>query len=358
LFSLLALTSCAKPFSENPDAMEQASKSVVELSIFDYNDNLIATGSGFFMFDSNTIITNYHVIASAYRIEATDDEDAAFSIDTIYNLSDEKDIAILRATDMAGEYSPLILGDSSVVQRGEEVVAIGSPLGLKNTISTGTVSNISNKDGVEMIQFTAAISNGSSGGVLLNNSGEVIGITSGSFTAGQNLNMAVAVSEIEKLYAKAPIELSVAKYYEENTIPTIVPGTLVIGTSADFEPLEYYDHAGNIIGIEPEIMKAIADYLGLDVMIIDCGFDDLLSNLEKGLYDCVVSGMEYVPERRTTAIISNPFFTLEGTEDDFSTVAYITKDNVKLQSAINDAIVQLTYDNTIESILNKYNAFD
>ena len=142
LFSLLALTSCAKPFSENPDAMEQASKSVVELSIFDYNDNLIATGSGFFMFDSNTIITNYHVIASAYRIEATDDEDAAFSIDTIYNLSDEKDIAILRATDMAGEYSPLILGDSSVVQRGEEVVAIGSPLGLKNTISTGTVSNI------------------------------------------------------------------------------------------------------------------------------------------------------------------------------------------------------------------------
>ena len=99
-----------------------------------------------------------------------------------------------------------------------------------------------------------------SGGVLLNNSGEVIGITSGSFTAGQNLNMAVAVSEIEKLYAKAPIELSVAKYYEENTIPTIVPGTLVIGTSADFEPLEYYDHAGNIIGIEPEIMKAILTF--------------------------------------------------------------------------------------------------
>ena len=86
------------------------------------------------------------------------------------------------------------------VQKGEKVVAIGSPLGLMNVVSTGIFSAYNNVDGITDIQFTASISSGSSGGALFNNKGEIIGITYASYEAGQNLNLAVPVEFVEALW--------------------------------------------------------------------------------------------------------------------------------------------------------------
>ena len=80
--------------------------------------------------------------------------------------------------------------------RGQRVVAIGSPLGLFNSVSDGIISGFRAIEGVDMIQFTAPISNGSSGGAVLNMYGEVIGISTAGFDAGQNINLAVGYEYI------------------------------------------------------------------------------------------------------------------------------------------------------------------
>lgn len=104
------------------------------------------------------------------------------------------DLAILRI-DRKLHPIPVYAGEKGLV-RGQKVVAIGSPLGLFNSVSDGIISGFRNVDGVAMIQFTAPISHGSSGGAVLNMYGEVIGISTAGIDSGQNLNLAVGYESI------------------------------------------------------------------------------------------------------------------------------------------------------------------
>ena len=90
---------------------------------------------------------------------------------------------------------PVYQGGKKLV-RGQKVVAIGSPLGLFNSVSDGIISGFRKIDSVDMIQFTAPISHGSSGGAVLNMQGEVIGISTAGIDQGQNLNLAVDYQSI------------------------------------------------------------------------------------------------------------------------------------------------------------------
>ena len=85
--------------------------------------------------------------------------------------------------------------------RGQRVVAIGSPLGLFNSVSDGIISGFRKIKDVDMIQFTAPISSGSSGGAVLNMYGEIIGISTAGVDSGQNINLAVDYSNI-RLFAQ------------------------------------------------------------------------------------------------------------------------------------------------------------
>ena len=115
------------PFSKDPDAMAYASKSVVKIKVYNEQNEYIASGSGFFAFDSKTIVTNHHVIEDAYKIEIVDDDDKTLTISTIYNADKDKDIAILQISDSISGYSPLKIANSDNVKKGENIVAIGSP---------------------------------------------------------------------------------------------------------------------------------------------------------------------------------------------------------------------------------------
>ena len=87
--------------------------------------------------------------------------------------------------------------------------AIGSPKGLQNTITTGIISNPSREDGgIKYIQTSAAISAGSSGGALINKYGQVIGITSGSYLGGQNLNVALPMTYVSDYRSASLIDLA------------------------------------------------------------------------------------------------------------------------------------------------------
>ncbi len=349
---LLSLSACGgKSFSDDPDAMDTVSKSVVKIIVYDKDDTAIASGSGFFAFDSKTVVTNYHVVENAYRIDIVDNEDNTIPVLLIYNIDKVKDIAILEIDDSVVSHLPLKISKSKDLKKGENVVAIGSPLGLKNTISKGTISNFIAEDNVEMIQFTASISHGSSGGVLLNDSGEVIGITSGSYVDGQNLNVAIPAIEIVDLYEDKPLLKSVSNYYNETVIPTINAGVLAVGVSADFPPYEYIDNSGEFAGAEVEMLIAIANELGLKVQFSNIPFEELFFAMIDGQVDCIMGGMEYTSYRQQIANVSNSMFT---DQDQFNSVIYIEKSNIDLQMAINNAIYKFQKDGSFDSILKKY----
>lgn len=105
-------------FSEDPDAIEKATASVVKLTCYDYNNILRSSGSGFAVFDDGIIITNYHVIeGDVYSIEVQTESGDIFSVDTVIAYDQEKDIAILRVPDCS--LTPLKSGKSHNLKKGQ-----------------------------------------------------------------------------------------------------------------------------------------------------------------------------------------------------------------------------------------------
>lgn len=179
--------------------LEKLSMSVFKLDVYDEWGNSIATGSAFAALSEQTLITNYHVIDGAYSVKAFAEDGSEFTVDYIAQFDEKADLAILKIAENGPSAPVLPIADTDKVKKGDNVYAIGSPLGLKNTISTGIISGIGEEDGINFFQTTAPISSGSSGGVLVNAAGEVVGITSASYVDGQNLNLAVSASHILKL---------------------------------------------------------------------------------------------------------------------------------------------------------------
>ncbi|MBQ2700998.1 MAG: trypsin-like peptidase domain-containing protein [Clostridia bacterium] len=186
-------------FTTDSNAIEKAAQSVLMLACSN-KDGSISTGSGFVAFNSQTLVTNCHVMDEAKEIVASDDNGNLYVIDRVYCVSEHMDIAILGfSTPTALKPLPLSTGDD--LQRGQPVVTIGSPEGLKNTVSTGVVSSLAEYGGVPEIQISAPISHGSSGGALFDANGHVVGVTSSGLAEGQNLNFAVRSSVPLALYA-------------------------------------------------------------------------------------------------------------------------------------------------------------
>ncbi len=208
LFGLLLGSSQAlassPAFADDYEGIDQAAKSVLMLLVYSAGEkDYSATGSGFVAFDSQTLITNYHVVEDGDLVLAESDDGESFFLDQVIAADKEKDLAILRFKAPT-HLSPLALFTGERLLRGQPVVAIGSPEGYKNTVSKGDISSFSMEDEVNFIHFTAPISHGSSGGALFNNEGEVIGITSSSlFGSTQNMNFAIDIKEAISLYESA-----------------------------------------------------------------------------------------------------------------------------------------------------------
>ena len=206
-------------FSDNTDLISQASKSVVMLYCYDRSGALVATASGFAAFADDIIVTNYHVIdGNVDSVTAKTEDGYGFVLQYVLIYSSTRDIAILQARHETG-LSLLPIGDPNNLKKGEKVVAIGSPLGLINSVSTGVFSGYISESFGDVLQFTAAISPGSSGGALFNDYGEVIGITSSSFVDGQNQNLAIPITIAQQLYEGAAPSLrkEISSFYTPET---------------------------------------------------------------------------------------------------------------------------------------------
>jgi S1-C subfamily serine protease len=194
-----------KDISKKKDAL-------VLLEVYDKNKKQIGTGSGFIISSTGKVITNYHVIHSGFYVIAVTSDNKRYEISKVLNYDVDRDIAILQIR--SGTTFPTVdLGDSTKMDVGDGVVAIGSPLGLQNTVSNGIISSIRTFDNYSYIQTSAPISPGSSGGALFNMYGEVIGVTVAQFE-GQNLNLAIPINEV-KDYLKTSRPLTLAQVFEE-----------------------------------------------------------------------------------------------------------------------------------------------
>jgi serine protease Do len=161
-------------------------------------------GTGFVIDDKGTVATNSHVINKASSVEIKlKDGNWVRNVDLLVE-NEEADLALLelKGVDPKKLPPPLSLGDSDTVAVGEQVVAIGNPLGLEHTLTDGLVSSRRIFKGRKWIQISVPISPGNSGGPLFNMSGEVVGVTTAGFSmwsGAQNLNLAVPINELKKL---------------------------------------------------------------------------------------------------------------------------------------------------------------
>lgn len=176
--------------------IERIKDSVVLVEVYDNDENLMGTGSGFCAYQNNWIVTNFHVIEGARWIKIVTDEGNVIDVNQIPIFCKKDDLAIL---EIDGELKPLTLGNGNNVAVKDHVTAIGSPMGERNTVSEGIVSNV---DEDNVIRISVPISHGSSGGVLLDNRYHVVGITSAGYDNAQNLNFAINVNLLDKMYGK------------------------------------------------------------------------------------------------------------------------------------------------------------
>jgi S1-C subfamily serine protease len=157
-----------------------------------------ATGTGFVLDEEGHVLTNAHVVEGADQVRVTIGEDADPVDAEVVGADPSTDLALLDTDVDAGALQPLSLGDASDLEVGDPVVAIGSPLGLDNTVTAGIVSalgrEIDSPNGftiTDAIQTDAPINPGNSGGPLLDSSGEVVGINSQIATAGGQGNIGI-----------------------------------------------------------------------------------------------------------------------------------------------------------------------
>lgn len=172
------------------EELASLASSVVMISVYDSKNKAIGMGSGIMIGRDGYILTNNHVACGglSYAVRIEDDE-KIYETDEIIKYNPVLDLAIIR---IDRKLIPLpVYDDKQKLVRGQKVVAIGSPLGLFNSVSNGIISGFRKMDDVNMIQFTAPISHGSSGGALLNMYGEIIGISTAGIDDGQNINLAV-----------------------------------------------------------------------------------------------------------------------------------------------------------------------
>ena len=163
-------------------------------------------GSGFFINEQGYLITNYHVVEKETKIEVTVFKKAKDGFDkkSFKNIRIEAinpfvDLALLRVEDLGDTKVKFVyLGDIDKIRAGEQVFAIGNPLGLERTVTNGVLSSTSRAfEGLAYLQTNADINPGNSGGPLFNLAGEVIGVTNMGYIFFGGLGFAIPVDYVK-----------------------------------------------------------------------------------------------------------------------------------------------------------------
>ncbi len=191
------------------------------------------TGSGSILDAQGDILTNYHVVRNANRLEATLANGKRYSARLI-GADPDNDLAVIRIANPPQGLTTIALGDSRSLQVGRKVLAIGNPFGLDRTLTTGVVSALNRELASEragrtlrdLIQTDAAINPGNSGGPLLDNSGKLIGVNTAIFsTSGSSagIGFAVPVATVREIVPELIARGRVSRASLGVSVQTLVP---------------------------------------------------------------------------------------------------------------------------------------
>jgi serine protease Do len=249
---LAILAACSGPKSTGPkkpltakDIVNQSSPAIVFVEVGE--GDVRQTGTGFILDKSGLIATNFHVVRGNKSIRVKLYGGETYQVQQIDGIDPGRDLALLRITP-AKALPTVRLGDSAAMSAGDQVIVIGNPLGIFDySVSSGLVSQVrpvctkemvaihdqnaarfeelaskpalSDAEKVELLrigciqeltyfQISAPISQGSSGGPLFNQAGEVVGVTTAIINGGQNINLAIPTNYLKAIVAKPePIAL-------------------------------------------------------------------------------------------------------------------------------------------------------
>jgi hypothetical protein len=167
-------------------------------------------GTGFIVRADGWIATNLHVVVGGPRVMVTLRDGRELPVIEVLAASPDHDLALVRVE--AHGLPVLVLGDSDAMRAGDPVVAIGNPMGLEDTVSNGLVSARRKVEkGLEVLQVSAPIAPGSSGGPLFNDHGEVIGVATAVVEGGQNLAFGMPVRYLVPMMEK-PAPMAFAEF--------------------------------------------------------------------------------------------------------------------------------------------------
>ena len=205
------LMSYAELYQANVNSCVSINASATE-NIFGQEATVMASsGSGFIITKDGYIATNYHVISGSNNVSVTLYDGSTYDA-TIVGGDEDYDIAVLKI-EPEKELTPVVIGDSSQLNVGDDIAVIGNPLGeLTFSMSEGIVSTTNrliNVDGTpfNMIQITAAVNSGNSGGPLFNMYGELVGIVSAKLSSSgssseasiEGLGFAIPINDVKDM---------------------------------------------------------------------------------------------------------------------------------------------------------------
>ncbi len=216
-------------------------RTTITTNVWGYETQGAASGSGFIVSDDGYILTNYHVVEGAEDITVTTYDGTGYDGELI-GYDESNDIAVLKVD--AEDLAPVTIGDSGALRVGDEVLAIGNPLGeLTFSLTGGMISaldreiTVSGGVTMDLIQTDCAINSGNSGGALFNMYGEVIGITnakysgsgSGSEASIDNIGFAIPISRVFSIVESIMTDGQIAKPYIGVTVSSVSEEALAYG---------------------------------------------------------------------------------------------------------------------------------
>ncbi len=218
--------------------VKENEKSVFLVQCFNDKNQIVSTGSGFFIDKSGLGFTNVHVIKNAYKAKIKTIDGKFYDVDKIIDYNSSLDIAKIKIKNISAMIFPSIKMATKKAEKGEAVFAIGNPDGLESSVSTGIISSIRKiPDYGECYQITAPISPGSSGGALFNMKGELLGMTTfgqiDENRLNQNLNFAININNAK--YLTHNLDLSVDKAYKQIAYDNFIPVYMRFQLSGDYE---------------------------------------------------------------------------------------------------------------------------
>jgi tetratricopeptide (TPR) repeat protein len=190
---------------------------VVTVVVYDVNRQVTSIGSGFFIDKSGHLITNYHVLDGSYAADVRTSDGKTYPIKLV--VAGNKSVDLVKVlVDIPRKEIKSIKITKNLPSIAEQILVVGSPLGLEQTVSEGIVSSIREIAAVgNFFQMSAPISPGSSGSPVINLKGQVIGVATFQFLRGQNLNFAVAGKSVLKLKPTGPA-LAISRWTFNNSL--------------------------------------------------------------------------------------------------------------------------------------------